>query len=106
METWLQRGAGDSRLASDLNKAPAMDTDLDVVEKTTRRTEGVISNWWSAEGSGDAGESADVMLLQGSKDSKQENELQSLSKALSMSTDVRKAILQALMNSEDYLHAF
>lgn len=106
METWLQRGAGDSRLASDLNKAPAMDFELDVLEQASRRKDGVINNWWSAEQADGAAESADVMLLQGPKDAKQENELQALSKALSMSTDVRKAILQALMNSEDYLHAF
>ena len=37
---------------------------------------------------------------------KESNEIDNVAKKLSMSTDVRKAVLQALVSSEDYLHAF
>ena len=43
-----------------------MDVDLDIFEKPSRRREGVIANWWSAEDDADADESANVVLLQDS----------------------------------------
>ena len=96
LQTWLKR---DSRLQSSLLIKPV---DVSVKQLQQRQDPPV---WWR-EDTHAADTEAWREPVDFKKASKQNTQLDDVSKKLHMVTDVKKAIFRALMSSDDYLHAY
>ena len=101
LQTWLKR---DPKLSSELLIKP-LEVTLAQVQKSDLSSQ---KAWWKSgeDGDDEEGLSSWQTPTDWKKDSKNSNEVQSVAKKHHMITDVKKAVFQAIVQSEDYLQAF
>ena len=105
LQTWLKR---DSKLSNELLIKP-LDVTIERVKKSLTESG---KAWWKhnqddqAEGENDSEEENWNKHTDWKKESKLANKIEEVAKKHHMVTDVKKAVFQAIVSSEDYLQAF
>lgn len=106
LQTWLKR---DKKLSNELLIKP-LEVSLDQVRKSLTSA---TANWWKSNDGQASGQDEEEKLSQWKapttdwkKDSKESNQVNEIAKKHHMVTDVKKAVFQAIVQSEDYLQAF